>query len=331
MCVAPTNGGRQKTKAELYLSQRTGTDVDCSARRAGNDDLGKVGRMHTAGPQSPDAPRLIESTFWPVTAHMTPHPASAPLPTGWCIAPPLAFGLAAAMAMAGEANMTGFVALNQWARTLPDGFWAALTDTASVLSAGALLALCLNVAPRAVVAAVLAWPAGIVMVRGLKYLIDAPRPHDLLAADTMHQIGVTLSGHSFPSGHTATAFTLIAALILTAPACRRALPATLLLLTGALVGLSRIAVGAHWPGDVLAGAAVGWLSGLIGAALSQRWPLWRSRRVLLALVAAGIVVCLARVFIVTGYPQAQLWSTALGLAGLVAVGRALKHLPGRSA
>ncbi|MBT0963393.1 phosphatase PAP2 family protein [Denitromonas iodatirespirans] len=258
---------------------------------------------------------------------MTPHPASASLPIGWCLAPPLVLGLAALATLLGDGNMAGFVTLNQWSSALPGGFWASVTDTASVLSAGAVLALCLNVAPRAVFAAVLSWPAGIIMVRGLKYLLDEPRPQDVLATDSLQQIGVTLSGHSFPSGHTATAFTLIAAWILTTPACRRALPAILLLLAGALVGLSRIAVGAHWPGDVLAGAAVGWLCGTIGAGLASRWPLWRSRRALLALVAAGIVVCLARVFVVTGYPQAQLWSTALGLAGLVALGRALQRLP----
>ena len=256
---------------------------------------------------------------------MTSPLALAPLSPGWCIAPPLVFALAATGMMASGANTPAFVAINQWASALPDGVWAGVTDTASVLSAGALLALCLNSAPRAVVTAVLAWPAGIVLVRGLKALIDAPRPQEVLPADALHQIGVTLSGYSFPSGHTATAFTLIAALILSTPACRRALPAVLLLLAGTLIALSRIAVGAHWPGDVLAGAAAGWLCAVVGVMLAQHWPLWASRRAMIALSVAGIAVCLARVFVVTGYPQAQTWATALGLAGLVAAGVSLKR------
>lgn len=255
---------------------------------------------------------------------MTSFPASATCSPGWCIAPPLVLGLAAAGMVVSGANVPAFVVLNQWTSTLPDGLWAIVTDTASVLSAGAVLALCLHRAPQAVVAAVMAWPAGIVLVRGLKALIDAPRPQDLIPAEGFHQIGVTLSGYSFPSGHTATAFTVLAALLLTTPACRRAWPATLLLAAGVLVALSRIAVGAHWPGDVFAGAALGWLCAVIGLCLSQRWPLWRSRRVLGVMAVAGIVVSLARVFFETGYPQAQLWSSALGLAGLLAASVALK-------
>lgn len=256
---------------------------------------------------------------------MTSSLAPAPLSPGWCIAPPLVFALSAAGVMVSDANTAALLAINHWTSALPDGLWATITDTASVLSVGALLALCLSRAPRAVVVAVMAWPVGIVMIRGLKALIDAPRPHDVFPADALHQIGVTLSGYSFPSGHTATAFTVIAALILSTPTCRRALPALALLALGALVALSRIAVGAHWPGDVLAGAAAGWLCAVAGMRLAQHWPLWRSHRAMLVLSIAGIAVCLARVFFATGYPQAQLWSTMLGLAGLVAAGMAFKR------
>ena len=43
------------------------------------------------------------------------------------------------------------------------------------------------------------------------------------------------------------------------------------LLLAFLVGVSRMAVGAHWPFDVLAGACVGWLAGLNGAYIAHRW------------------------------------------------------------
>jgi len=46
-----------------------------------------------------------------------------------------------------------------------------------------------------------------------------------------------------------------------------------------LVGVSRIAVGAHWPFDVLAGACVGWLAGLNGAYIAHRWQsAWQTSR-----------------------------------------------------
>jgi undecaprenyl-diphosphatase len=64
--------------------------------------------------------------------------------------------------------------------------------------------------------------------------------------------GPTLSADSFPSGHTALAFGVAAAY-------SRHRPAASSLARGlaALVGWSRVAEGAHWPGDVAAAAALG--------------------------------------------------------------------------
>jgi len=38
-----------------------------------------------------------------------------------------------------------------------------------------------------------------------------------------------------------------------------------------LVAISRVAVGAHWPLDVVAGAVLGWLAGLSGAVIAHRY------------------------------------------------------------
>lgn len=65
------------------------------------------------------------------------------------------------------------------------------------------------------------------------------------------------SSHSFPSGHTASAFAFAAAVSADAPYWLR--DATVLLAT--LVGFSRVYTGVHYPGDVLAGSAIGWVTG----------------------------------------------------------------------
>jgi membrane-associated phospholipid phosphatase len=114
-------------------------------------------------------------------------------------------------------------------------------------------------------------------------------------------VGSVLRGHSFPSGHTITAFAAAGAVwsciwfanrkssAIYGPVTNQETHSNLdvsswfalafAFLLAVLVGVSRIAVGAHWPFDVLAGACVGWLAGLNGAYIAQRWQsAWQTTR-----------------------------------------------------
>ncbi len=66
-----------------------------------------------------------------------------------------------------------------------------------------------------------------------------------------------LKDHSFPSGHTTAVFSLVVPYVIHAPSL-----AVVLLPVAALVGLSRIFLGLHYPSDVLAGAFIGILFGV---------------------------------------------------------------------
>jgi membrane-associated phospholipid phosphatase len=107
----------------------------------------------------------------------------------------------------------------------------------------------------------------------------------LLDPSLFHLIGPTLHKASFPSGHSITVFAGAAALVVCLLAARRRrweaprMLAGLIVLVAILAGVSRVAVGAHWPVDVLAGAGAGWLAGTIGAWLTFRVPrLWQTPR-----------------------------------------------------
>ena len=78
------------------------------------------------------------------------------------------------------------------------------------------------------------------------------------------QVGCTNS-FSFPSNHAVNSFAF-------ASSIGSFFPKTLVVLApvAALVGLSRVAVGVHYPADVVAGAALGILIGIGGARLSRR-------------------------------------------------------------
>ena len=92
------------------------------------------------------------------------------------------------------------------------------------------------------------------------------------------------------------------------------------------MALSRIAVGAHWPSDVLAGAGLGLLAGVAGTRMSLRWRFW-SRPVTqawMALIVLSCAVVLARIDL--GYPLARPLQLVLAAVGLAVASVALWRL-----
>ena len=100
----------------------------------------------------------------------------------------------------------------------------------------------------------------------LKNYWDLPRPAAVLDLSSFDIIGAIVTKHSFPSGHTMTAFSVAGFIVLSI----KHYPAQVaVIILAGMVGLSRIAVGAHWPEDVAAGAAFGLLSAYLAFCLSS--------------------------------------------------------------
>ncbi len=98
----------------------------------------------------------------------------------------------------------------------------------------------------------------------LKKLIARPRP--FLTIETLELIVAPLKSSSFPSGHACAAFA--AAFALTRAFGKKGAWAYL---PAALIALSRIYVGIHYPSDVLCGAVFGTVCALIACLLSRRF------------------------------------------------------------
>lgn len=91
----------------------------------------------------------------------------------------------------------------------------------------------------------------------LKHLIDRPRPcHDGQFLEPIRLLVGCGGGMSMPSAHAANSFGQAVLFGLVYPALR-----WYLIGFAALVSISRVFVGVHYPGDVLAGALVGGLFG----------------------------------------------------------------------
>lgn len=129
---------------------------------------------------------------------------------------------------------------------------------------------------RAVTAALSALAGGL-GANILKLCVGRYRPQsiDLQTADlsatfiSLFPFGTGGSGHqSFPSAHTGTAVGLAVALAAFYPRGRIWFGVLAL-----LVGLQRIETSAHYPSDVCAGAAIGWIAGQIVLTLRQPKPM----------------------------------------------------------
>jgi membrane-associated phospholipid phosphatase len=164
-----------------------------------------------------------------------------------------------------------FYFFNRHLAVLPDLVWSLFSLLGTGWAVYALSAPALLRNPRLVLAWLCAAPVAGLLTRLGKSWAFSPRPLEVLPPETVHLIGEPLFVAAMPSGHTMTAFAAATAIYFSlAPGRRRR---HLWLFAVALgVGLSRMAVGAHWPADVAVGAALGLFSGLVGAWLGGKIP-----------------------------------------------------------
>jgi len=171
--------------------------------------------------------------------------------------------------------------------------WMVLLSALTVLGSGwgSLLVVPLFASPRSrrlavTLAGVLLGTAPITFL--LKVLVRRRRP--FLVLDGVRALVFEApTDFSFPSGHASGSFafaTFVALVILRRPLLGPALTrrrwlrrlfATLLFLGAVGVGLSRVALGVHFPGDVLVGALIGASTGALGAHVYLRGSAARAR------------------------------------------------------
>jgi membrane-associated phospholipid phosphatase len=192
------------------------------------------------------------------------------IPTlAWFI-PLVPLALAAAIYF-GELQSSSFLCLNELARTLPDTLWAWLTFLGNGWGVFAITFPLLLLAPRVLTAGIFAGALSAIASPLLKSYFDLPRPAGLLADGSFYRLGEPLLHKAFPSGHTLTAFAVVAAFYFSCDKDKRK-PLLLLFFLAAFVGLSRSAIGAHWFTDVLGGAGFGIWCGMLGALFANFIP-----------------------------------------------------------
>ena len=164
-----------------------------------------------------------------------------------------------------------FIAINRLCAPVPAIVWTGLSLLGNGWGVLGVTAPLIVGSPRLLWGWLCAAPFAVLFARSGKFFIESPRPAAVVDNTQMRVVGEYLHNVSMPSGHTLTAFAVATGLLLAIAATRRWRHRWLLALALG-TGLSRVAVGAHWPGDVAVGAALGLLSGMLGHLLWLRMP-----------------------------------------------------------
>lgn len=233
-----------------------------------------------------------------------------------------------------HADVALFAAIQAYSHVVPDAlfaaFWQSATFAGDGLAAVALCGILVLVRPMAVWAAVVGLAPATLLLRAGKVLLAVERPALVLAPEHITVLGPVLHHGSFPSGHSMAAGLLAGVVVLAAPPgrparARRVALRIVVCTLALLVALSRVVVGAHWPTDVAAGLAIGWLCAWIGWTLvaQARWPRAPQSR---AVAAVIVIVCAGLLFAhPMGLPAATPFRYTLAAAAIVLSLVALAH------
>ncbi|KMN83587.1 undecaprenyl-diphosphatase [Chromobacterium alkanivorans] len=174
--------------------------------------------------------------------------------------------LAILLALSPASNRELFLILHEAGRIAPGAFWRLLSvlgDWPTVLAL--LLALSWR-RPDKLPALLVGCGTGVFLAIALKAGFAEPRPPLVLPPGSVRLLDDLPGNGSFPSGHAMASATLASFLYYSGMLRRGAL----LTAAVALVMLSRLAIGVHWPLDVVVGALLGWAA--MWGACRWAWP-----------------------------------------------------------
>lgn len=117
-----------------------------------------------------------------------------------------------------------------------------------------------------------------IICTSLKEIFAVPRPAAVFDHHSFVIIGKALSGHnSLPSGHSITVFTVLSVLLFAFMPQRsnyKILWCIFIIAVGLILVLTRVGVGAHYPIDVIVGGIIGYISGLFGVFINEKYKIW---------------------------------------------------------
>jgi len=153
-----------------------------------------------------------------------------------------------------DINQSLFLRLNHAAQFMPITWWGYITYLGDGMAAGCILALVFRKYPQIALMGIIAVLGSGIIVQVLKSYFSIPRPAGILNLDEFYLFGDILKFRGFPSGHSSTAFALLGTFFYTQDHNRKK---WIYFSAALLIAFSRVAIGIHWPADILAGSMIG--------------------------------------------------------------------------
>lgn len=153
-----------------------------------------------------------------------------------------------------------------------------LTQLGDALVALSFLSLFVIYAPKIWEALLSTLLVSLVLCCPFKSMFAVPRPAATFDNNTFYIVGRAVCGHnSCPSGHTITIFAILTVLMfgfMPKETKSKILWIFSIITIGYFLAFTRVAVGAHYPLDVIIGSVIGYISGLLGIFIARKYKIF---------------------------------------------------------
>jgi membrane-associated phospholipid phosphatase len=200
------------------------------------------------------------------------------LPILFLISTVICIGLKGALSVSGyiQIQKEYFYSINLKLSQFPTIIYN-LTQIGDTLIFLSLLTIFILYAPKIWESLIMATSVSAILSIAVKNLFLIPRPAAAFNHNGFVIIGEVLSGHnSLPSGHSITIFTLLTVLLFAFMPQKTSYKffwSAFIFIAGLLLAFTRVGVGAHYPLDVIIGCTIGYISGLSGIFLNQKYKI----------------------------------------------------------
>ena len=211
-----------------------------------------------------------------------------------------------------DINTSLFLILNHTAQYIPITCWGYITYLGDGMAAGCILAIIFRKKPHVALMGIMAVLISGTIVQILKDFFSLQRPAGILELNQFYQLGEIFTSRSFPSGHSATAFSLFGTLMYSQNNNKM-----LFIGLALLIAFSRIAIGMHWPMDILSGAIIGITTTyLLSRKLKDNVV---ENRLQLATAIFLSLICISALFYNAHIPKIQILQWGLSAAGIICI------------